>query len=588
MNPKTRYSFERPGPTTIISLALAVLVSTIPASGKIHPSTYKLGKRDTGHIHAWVFFSHKPPYLARSADAFPVTERALDRRRRRGAVQQEQARQLDQLVPADFLQQVRITGATIRRVSRWLNAVSVSATPEQLESLEKLPFVSRIEPVRRLVRPPLPAATPSVGPRTIMKSNAHQLDYGPSYNQLALMNVPALHDLGYSGKDVIVLMLDTGFYKDHESILPERILAEFDFLNNDGETQNESPEDDKYSQDNHGTNTYTALGGYSPGHLIGPAYQCSYLLAKTESVADEYQGEEDNYVAGLEWGEALGADILSNSLGYLEWYTYEDLDGLTAVTTRAVIWATRLGIVVVTAAGNEGTNSNWGGYIIAPADADSIITVGAVDAKGELAGFSGHGPTSDGRTKPEVVAQGVGVACASPGGPASYTYVSGTSLSTPLVAGSAALLLEAHPTWRPEDVRIALMATASRAHLPDNDYGWGIPNVLAALDYNTGELSSQYTLAIGQIYPNPFPVGSRSFVLIPVSIPAQSSTRLDVYNIIGQHVVQLNWQKTSFVGPAFAIWDGGDNRGRRVPSGIYFVRLATGNKSIARRVTVLH
>ncbi|MCB7130213.1 MAG: S8 family peptidase, partial [Candidatus Brocadiales bacterium] len=237
---------------------------------------------------------------------------------------------------------------------------------------------------------------------------------------------------------------------------------------------------------------------------------------------------------------------------------------------------------------NERTNSNWGGYIIAPADADSIITVGAVDSVGELASFSSHGPTYDGRTKPEVVAQGVGVACASPGGPASYAYVSGTSLSTPLVAGSAALLLEAHPTWRPEDVRIALMATASRAHLPDNDYGWGIPNVLAALDYNTGKPSSQYTLAIGQIYPNPFPVGNRSFVLIPVSIPAQSSTRLDVYNIIGQHVVQLNWQKTSFVGPAFAIWDGGDDRGRRVPSGIYFVRLATGNKSIARRVTVVH
>ncbi len=588
MNSKARYSFERPGPTTIISLALAVLVSTIPASGKIHPSTYKLGKRDTGHIHAWVFFSHKPRYLARSADALPVTERALDRRRRRGTVQQEQARQLDQPVPADFLHQVRITGATIRRVSRWMNAVSVSATPEQLESLEKLPFVSRIEPVRKMVRPPLPAVTPFDGSPTMMKSNAHQLDYGPSYNQLALMNVPALHDLGYSGKDVIVLMLDTGFYKDHESLLPERILAEYDFLNNDGETQNESQEDDKYSQHNHGTNTYTALGGYSPGHLIGPAYQCSYLLAKTESNAFENITEEDNYVAGLEWGERLGADIVSSSLGYLDWYTYEDLDGLTAVTTRAVLWATRLGMLVVTGAGNERTNSNWGGYIIAPADADSIITVGAVDQEGNIAYLSSHGPTYDGRIKPEVVAQGINVACANPSGTSEYTFKSGTSLSTPLVAGSAALLLEAHPTWRPEDVRIALMATSNRAHLPDNDYGWGIPNVLAALDYNTGKPSSQYTLAIGQIYPNPFPVGSRSFVLIPVSIPAQSSTRLDVYNIIGQHVVQLNWQKTSFVGPAFAIWDGGDNRGRRVPSGIYFVRLATGNKSIARRVTVLH
>jgi hypothetical protein len=178
----------------------------------------------------------------------------------------------------------------------------------------------------------------------MMKSFAHQLDYGPSYDQLLLMNVPAVHDLGYSGLGIRVLMLDTGFYQEHEAIRPERILAEYDFLNNDGETQNESQEDDKYGQHNHGTYTYTALGGYRPGRLIGPAYQCSFLLAKTESVPDEIPGEEDNYVAGLEWGEELGADIVSSSLGYLDWYTYEDLDGLTAVTTRAVLWATRLGM----------------------------------------------------------------------------------------------------------------------------------------------------------------------------------------------------------------------------------------------------
>jgi len=591
MNSKTRYSFERPGPTTIISLALAVLIAAIPASGKIHPSTYKLGKRDTGHIHAWVFFSHKPRYLARSADAFPVTERALDRRRRRGTVQQEQARQLDQPVPADFLQQVRITGATIRRVSRWMNAVSVSATPEQLESLEKLPFVSRIEPVRKMVRPPLPAVTPFDGSPTMMKSNAHQLDYGPSYNQLALMNVPALHDLGYSGKDVIVLMLDTGFYKDHESILPERILAEYDFLNNDGETQNESQEDDKHSQHNHGTNTYTALGGYSPGHLIGPAYQCSYLLAKTESNAFENITEEDNYVAGLEWGEALGADIVSNSLGYLYWYEYEDLDGHTAVTTQAVLWATRLGMLVVTAAGNQRNDPDppgWGGYIIAPADADSIITVGAVDAKGELAGFSGHGPTSDGRTKPEVVAQGVGVACAYPGGPASYAYVDGTSLSTPLVAGSAALLLEAHPTWRPEDVRNALMATASQADMPDNDYGWGIPDVLAALNHRAGEPAVSYTLELKDIYPNPFPSGKAFHTVIKWTLATRSAVSLDIYNLLGQHVVNLYTRPSKAPGPGGFTWAGIDARGQRVPSGIYFIRLTAGREAVVRRVTVLH
>ena len=136
------------------------------------------------------------------------------------------------------------------------------------------------------------------------------------------------------------------------------------------------------------------------------AYSCKYLLAKTEMVNDEIVAEEDFYVAALEWGEALGADIASSSLGYLDWYTYEDdLDGQTAITTRGIDYASSLGMVCVTAAGNEG-NTGWY-HIIAPADADSVISVGAVDAFNVTPSFSSHGPTADGRIKPEVLARGV-------------------------------------------------------------------------------------------------------------------------------------------------------------------------------------
>ena len=571
---------------TVISLALVIITAAVPAMGQIHPATYELGSRDNGQIHAWVFFSHKPREPARSAAAHRVSEKALERRRLRGNVTEEQAHDLNRAVSPGFLQQARNTGAAIRRVSRWLNAVSVRATREQIESLAQLSFVTRIEPVRRTARPPLPVATPSDTPPTMMKNFAHQMDYGPSYNQLALMNVPALHDLGYSGEGITVLMLDTGFYKDHEAIRPERILAEHDFLENDGETQNETPDEYKYGQHNHGTCTYTALGGYSPGRLIGPAYQCGFLLAKTESVADEYQGEEDNYVAGLEWGDSLGADIVSSSLGYLDWYTYEDLDGKTAVTTQAVLCATRLGMLVVTAAGNERNDAEWGGYIIAPADADSIITVGAVDAEGALAGFSSHGPTFDGRTKPEVVAQGVGVRCGSSAGADAYATVSGTSLSTPLVAGCAALLLEAHPDWRPEDVRNALMATASRADRPDNDYGYGLINGLAALYYNSPKPSNLYTIGIGNIYPNPFPTGNKAFILIPLQIPAEKAVSLDVFSILGRHVAHLYQRRAYESQPPFAVWNGFDERGNRVPSGIYFVRLSAGSETVARKIII--
>ena len=146
------------------------------------------------------------------------------------------------------------------------------------------------------------------------------------------------------------------------------------------------------------------MAANQPGSLIGPAFKSEYLLAKTEMVEQEIQAEEDNYVAGLEWGEENGAQVVSTSLGYLDWYTYEDLDGNTVVTTNAIDIAVRLGLTCVTAAGNEG-NSSWY-YIIAPADADSVISVGAVNVNDMLATFSSHGPTYDGRIKPEVCARG--------------------------------------------------------------------------------------------------------------------------------------------------------------------------------------
>ncbi|UCD37381.1 MAG: S8 family serine peptidase, partial [Fidelibacterota bacterium] len=385
---------------------MATLILAGSAMGKIDQATWELGARSNGQIHAWVFINHQYSGSAEEREPQQISSRAKRRRARRGVLDKRQIQELDRLVSPDLLQRVIETGADIRHVSRWMKAISVKATSAQLKTIAKLPFVSRIEPVRQLSTPPLPDNQNDIRVASSANRKSTPLDYGPSLGQLQLMNVPAVHELGYSGRGVIILMLDTGFYQEHESIWPGRILAEYDFLEGDDETQNQTVEEDRVGQHRHGTYTYTALGGYKPGYLIGPAFQCNFLLAKTESVPGEYPAEEDNYVAGLEWGEALGADIVSSSLGYLDWYTYDSLDGMTAVTTRAVRWATRLGMLVVTAAGNERNSLDWGGYIIAPADADSIIAVGAVDADGNIASFSSHGPTFDGRIKPEVVAQG--------------------------------------------------------------------------------------------------------------------------------------------------------------------------------------
>jgi len=279
-------------------------------------------------------------------------------------------------------------------------------------------------------------------------------------------------------------MMDTGFRKSHEVFQHARIIAEWDFVNNDGDVAQDQGDPEDYS-DSHGTGTWSVLGGYNPGELIGPAYGADFVLAKTESSIFERPIEEDYWVAGIEWAESLGAEVVSSSLGYTDWYDFSDMDGKTATTTKAANRAVSLGVVVVNAAGNE-RDDPWA-HIIAPSDGFDVIAVGAVDSSGRIASFSSPGPTYDGRIKPEVCALGVDnwVAGNRQDGSDYYRNGSGTSFATPLVAGVTALLLEIHHDWTPLQVRAALLGSASQSTSPDNDYGWGITNasLAANLDF---------------------------------------------------------------------------------------------------------
>jgi subtilisin family serine protease len=420
-------------------------------------------------------------------------------------------------VSPDYIDEIKYTGVTIRTVSKWLNAVSVSGTIEQLRSISDFPFVKKIDPVYGGKRK-------SPVQRSLLKSSTElgRSDYGPSYDQLDQINVIAAHEAGYTGAGVRVLMLDTGYYTDHEAIHEEQVIAEWDFINNDGETQNE--EGDPDSQHNHGTYTLSALGGRFDGELYGPAYGAEFLLAKTEDVSQEVPIEEDQYVAGLEWGESLGADIASSSLGYIDWYEFEDLDGMTAVTTIAVNTAIENGMIVTTAAGNYGSDG-----IIAPADAFDVITCGAVDEFDEITWFSSWGPTADGRIKPEVCARGLDTYCALPpeyGG--GYGGVSGTSLSTPLIGGACALILNAHPDWTPQQVREAIMMTASDPENPDNQYGWGIIDVMGTINYQFKEIVNSVIVPVDYSISRPFPNPFNPVTKITYGLPENTDIQITV------------------------------------------------------------
>ena len=379
--------------------------------------------------------------------------------------------------------------------SRWLNAISARLTEEQKSQVEKLSSVSMIKRVS-CYRIDFPVHQKK---SLLMKPQIYNLDYGESLVQNEIINVPEVHDLGLDGSDVIVGMLDTGFdYKYHEALAHLEVLAEYDFINNDSTTQNETSNNDASSQHNHGTYTLSALGGFMEGQLIGPAYGAKFLLAKTEDVRSETKVEEDYWAAGIEWLEREGADVVNSSLGYIDWYTYADMDGRTAVTTIAAEKAIAKGVVVVNSMGNEGNNS-WR-HMIAPADGFNVISAGAVYNTGDIVGFSSRGPTFDGRIKPDVMAMGADVYSAQPSTINSYRGVNGTSLSSPLIAGVAALVLQAHPYLTPYEVRQALRETADRAQQPDNDFGWGLVNAYEAIFYHGHFFSRQPEIFSNQRY----------------------------------------------------------------------------------------
>lgn len=437
----------------------------------------------------WVFFKDKGihSFSKRAAVEASVrdelSERALKRRRKLRAPD-HLVDEHDFPVHPPYLEHLRALGHAPVVISRWLNAASFWLTPAQAGVLGQISFVDKIQPVAGSDFRPRPIELPR--PEDLVpKPTVHKFDYGPSLTQNALINVPAVHDLGITGRGVWVGMIDTGYkYRDHEAFQRLHVIAERDFIHDDEVTQDE-PGQDPPNQERHGTRTLSIIGGMKEGSLVGVAFDAGFMLAKTEILDQEIPREEDLWVAAIEWFEREGVDVVSSSVGYPSFYQTSQMDGNTAVTTVAADLAVSRGVVVVNSAGNEGRNS-WR-IVIPPADGDEVLAVGAMKFDSTLADFSSVGPTADGRVKPDVVAPGVDVQTALPTSDkhmVRYVEGDGTSFACPLASGVVALMLSARPWLTPSEVREALRQTASRAEQPDNQFGWGVVNALQAVLYH--------------------------------------------------------------------------------------------------------
>ena len=546
------------------------------------------------HQKYWLFLKNKGPESLKKPALVQIEESLSDKARVRRAKVLPQGALVDSTdlpVWPSYIQQLQAAGFEPVHQSKWLNAVSVYAGEQQLDQVKQLSFVSHYRKVARAEkRLPILLENNRID-KNLPVSSFYNFDYGQSLVQNDIINIPGVHDLGVYGQGVLIAVFDSGFRLEHEVFdnLRSRVLAQYDFVNKDQVVDNEEDQD-VISQNYHGSQVLAILGGFKEGQLIGPAFAADFILAKTEDIPTETQAEEDNWIAAAEWAENLGADIINSSVGYLDWYTYEDMDGQTAPITIAADLAVKKGIVVVTSAGNEG-NKSWR-YVTAPADGKEVIAVGAVSSNGSIASYSSLGPTFDGRIKPDVVAMGTYNVSISLGrgkdGEFTYSSVLGTSFSSPLVAGTAALILSAHPDLTPVEVRECLIQTSDRFFSPDNVYGYGLVNALAAIQYKGDPPIRPTHHKLTGCYPNPFIVSQHAVTRIGFELAESIELKIEIYNILGQKIKTL-WNGQRIGGPNQRFfWDGRDYTGRVLSSGVYLCRMQAGNVSETIKMTLFH
>lgn len=479
-------------------ISLTILIIFVSSIFSFSFENEKIGKHFSyllsNSIHdkftVWIYLTDKGVYSPEklSAPLNFVSQRSLDRRKK---VKPENNLIDITDVPVNevYVKELIKNVKKIRNCSKWLNAVSAEIDRNQIRNISDLKFVKKIEIVEKYKRDKENIELTMDHPEnynSLLFSNkpvlTDSLNYGTgnAVIQMTQINVNMVHNDGIFGQGILIANFDAGFSNlTHEAFTtyPMKIIATYDF-------QNHTP---VLAGHPHGTATLSAAGAYKPGQMISPAFGSMFALARTEVDPTESPAEMDNWIAAAEWSDSIGVDVITSSLGYLEFdppysgYTWSDMNGYTLPITNIADLAVNKGIVVSNSAGNNGSSSH--NTLIGPADGDSVITVGAVNSNGSRAGFSSVGPTTDipPRIKPDIMAMGSSNYLASVNGN-NYVNASGTSFSCPINAGVCALILSANKNLTPVQVRNILRKFGSNSDSPDNSLGWGIIDAKRSVD----------------------------------------------------------------------------------------------------------
>ncbi len=505
-----------------LSLLLIMLVAAMIMQAQIATNIY------------WVKFTDKAnsPYSIDNPSEY-LSQRALDRRARLGIEIDE----YDIPVNPQYLQAVEACGAQLLNPSKWLNGVSVYTDSQAVvDAINALEFV---EVVRNCPNYPEAQRDKEIWMENEMKASGNPVVsrgyYGGAEAQVYQLRVNELHNMGYDGTGVHIAVLDGGFIATNTHQAFDNMRAEGRLL---GVRDFVFGSESVYSQSTHGTSCLSTMAAYDPNNMVGTAPKASYYLFHTEDGNGENIVEEYNWVSGAEYADSLGVDICSTSLGYIDFdmpqwdHYFPDFDGHTAPMTIGAEIAASRGIICTNSAGNEGGGTCTLGI---PADAEHIITVGAVDDQGDRASFSSVGPTYDGRIKPDVMAMGQGTYVATGYSGFPYYNGSGTSFSNPVLAGAVACLRQARPSASVQEICDALRAAGNNANNPDSYNGYGIPDfveALAMLDIKDVEFDNNEILSV---FPNP----SRGSVKVEI-FDGITVYGITVYGITGSVLVNTN------------------------------------------------